>query len=245
VKAIVGAVVGVTIPGLLIVGIIFYRRWKSSRSQDRDPSMIHAPIISADRKLHIFISHTGGPDGSLKNFPIQLYEPLSKLPFFQVFIDRYELPKGTPFPEELKHEMQKIDMLGMGIGIMVITKEFFRKKWPMVELLEFLDMQNKHGHSKIRVLPLFYELKEKEIRSLLDKGFWEEEWANMSTENHPMDVGKCKDAVAKLCILNGVKYDYTDLGHNTEYIRDILECLNKMYNEMMTTSTSRVTRCWC
>ncbi|KAG0579053.1 hypothetical protein KC19_4G069000 [Ceratodon purpureus] len=180
--------------------------------------------------LRIFVSHTGGEKGEKKNFPIHLSNALTSSwrlkNRFRVFIDRKHLRRGTPFPDEIQRELARVDL-----GIVVVTREFFEGKWPMMELAEMVKLQFNEP-ARVRILPLFYTLKPGEIRSLLTDGMLQAKWAKMATANHPIDVQCYEDAVEKLCIENGVEYNYSDLSHEEEYIDEILKEVSRMYREM-------------
>ena len=180
-------------------------------------------LVPIAPKLRIFVSHTGGKDGSLKVFPTNLSEDLERNPCYKVFID-LGMRKGVEFPEEIFQELRNTDL-----GIVVITEEFFHSKWCMVELLELVRM---HKKKLVRVLPLFYKLTPQVVRDYLRERHWEEDWREMSTENHPINVKEYRKAVETLCNIHGVQYDYNSLGHEPRYRREILEVVWEIYHEI-------------
>lgn len=118
------------------------------------------------------------------------------------------------------------------LGIVVVSEEFFKKKWPMVELMKFVELDEQHKHPKVLVLPLFYKLTTEGVRIHLEHGFWEEWWKKMSTQRHPINSQKCREAVETLCNMNGIEYSYRDGSHEAEYIEDILKEVKRIYDEM-------------
>jgi hypothetical protein len=196
-----------------------------------DHTSLELPTLEESVPLRIFISHTGGPTGHEKNFAINLSTALTSeaksLRYsYDVFIDR-EMDKGKYFPDLLFHKIEKTDL-----GLVIVSKEFFKKEWPMVELMKFMELYE-HKPPKVLVLPLFYKLTPKDVRFHLKKGLWEEWWIKMSTEqNHPIDLQKCREVVKTLCSMNGVEYIYRDESHEAEYIADILKAVRKIYDKM-------------
>ena len=88
---------------------------------------------------------------------------------------------------------------------------------------------------KVRVLPQFYKLMTKQVRSFLSQQGLEEEWKGLSTENHPIDVQEYRRAVETLCILNGIEYNFKDYSHDAGYIEVILREVSKIYVEVTRT----------
>jgi hypothetical protein len=213
---IIGVSLGATLLLLTIILILLRRTLRK---------FTYKRITKTPPKLRIFISHTGGDDGQAKNFPISLFEKLNQDPRYKVFIDR-QMRKGVDFSAEIKQEAQLIDL-----GIVVVTKEYFGKKWPMIELVEFVDMY-RSGRRSVRVLPLFYMLTPGNVRELVVEGYWEAAWKSMSTEEHPVDVDKWRRVVLQLCLLNGIEYIYRDGSREAEYIRDVLSVVESIFEEV-------------
>lgn len=228
-------IAGVSTVGALIVVVIGFCCWWKIRYPDskgtatpsesgvRQNLELSASAAKTVPQLRIFISHTGGKDGSLKVFPIRLSKELMKNQRYKVFIDR-GMKKGVDFTEVIKQEIRKTDL-----GIVVITEEFFRRKWPMLELVEFVELHKKNG---VRVLPLFYMLTPDAVRSFLERQFWEDDWRKMSTEQHPIIVADYRRAVTILCNINGINYNYTDRSHEEIYTQDVLTAEQEIYNEI-------------
>lgn len=178
------------------------------------------------RPLRFFLSHAGGEDQEGKNFPDWLYDEMRsswKLKYFiKVFLDRRCLPKGKRFPEQIMLELQKTE-----VGVVLITEDFFTRKWPMTELVAFVDSHEKNP--AMRILPLFYKMNAGEVGNYLRQGTWEEAWTRMSSNgNHPIPVEQCRNAVKKLCETYGIEYVAYNRGHDKEYIKLILKDVGKI-----------------
>ena len=211
-----GAVAGIVALLVLLLALRYYCPWK----------YFYSP-------LHIFISHTSGVDGSTKSFAIQLAEDLkadangSIYRRYDVFIDT-KMRTGVDFPTEIKRKLRSTDL-----AIVVVTKEFFTRNWPMIELVKFVDSPS------VQLLPLFYRLKTGEIRKDMLasdpklRGEWDDRWRALSTENHPVDVNKYREAVGVLCNAIGVEYSWTNHSHDKEYIKKVVKEVKKRYNKML------------
>jgi hypothetical protein len=204
-----------------------HKLWSSSVDSPPAPSKREGSL-----PLHIFISHTGGPNGAQKNFAISLSAALessaARLQYnYVVFIDR-QMKKGTLFPPELLQQIESTD-----VALVVVTEEYFQSWWPMWELVKFVELYMKNTQApKVRVLPLFYKLTTRQVRSFLSEQGLEEQWRGMSTESHPIDVQEYRRAVETLCILNGIEYNFKDYSHDAEYIEVILREVRKIYVEV-------------
>ena len=179
---VIGGVGGIVI--LLICCKIFYR--------------VFHPIL-------IYIAHSSGENEITKNFAESLSEDLKstwryKFHIIKVFFDKRSLPPGEHFPAELLGALQET-----GIGVVVVTDDFFRRKWPMTELISFTDSKTRKG-KKVKIYPLFYRLTVNEVKDRLGRGTWDGEWAKMANpdENHPLDFQECKNAVKSLSEQQGI-----------------------------------------
>ena len=181
----------------------------------------------------IYIAHSSGDNESTKNFAESLSEDLKstwryKFHIIDVFFDKTSLPMGENFPDELMGALQETR-----VGVVVVTDDFFRRKWPMTELISFMDSK-KRNRKKVKILPLFYRLDVNKVKDKLRRGTWDGEWENMSRdENHPLDFQECRNAVKALSEQHGIPYNYTTLGNEAEYRKTILKKVGKMCNQMV------------
>jgi len=60
------------------------------------------------------------------------------------------------------------------VGLVVVTPNFFEKKWSIIELIKFVEVQKEVCQGRICVLPLFYELLFDEVKQGLDERRWEQ-----------------------------------------------------------------------
>lgn len=147
--------------------------------------------------------------------------------FFQVFLDRRCLPKGKRFPDEINQQLAKTE-----VGIVVVTPEFFTRKWPMTELVSFMKSQDKNPD--VRILPLFYKMPVSDVRVNLQQGLWEEAWTRVFGDGkHQIVPGDCRAAVQRLCDVNGIEYHANSLGHDREYIKSVVAEVAKIVREGM------------
>jgi hypothetical protein len=151
---------------------------------------IGIPVFTT--RVQFFLAHAAGNDETTKNFAEWLYREMKstwryKLNLIKVFFDRSSLAMAEDFPEELRRALAITQ-----VGVVIATEEFFERKWPMTELLSFVDSKKKNP-TGVKILPLFYKLKADEVRAKLRQGAWDEKWEQMSSECHPMDAKKCRD----------------------------------------------------
>jgi len=211
VKKIVGIIIGALVGGMVVIGIGF-------------------KFFSVfGRPLRFFLSHAGGEEQEGKNFPDWLYDEMTsswKLKYFiKVFLDRRCLPKGKLFPKEIMLELENTQ-----VGVVIVTKELFVRKWPMTELVAFVKAQE--TNPAVRILPLFYRMNVGEIGDNLRLGIWEDEWRQMSSNgNHPILADDCRHAVKKLCESNGIEYVANNRGYDREYVKRILKDVGKILRE--------------
>jgi hypothetical protein len=182
------------------------------------------------RRLRFFISHVGGGNQEGKIFPDRLHDKMTKSWkrkfFIRVFIDRSILRLDLPFPPQILEELDKTD-----IGMVLVTPDFFTRKWPMIELVAFVESFERNSNMR-RVLPLYYRMTVNQVRDHLVTGVWDVEWTRMSTRgDHPLSVERCRHAVQTLCCFTGVEYNGDDLGREKEYIKEILKLVGRIVCE--------------
>ena len=142
--------------------------------------------------LHIFVSHTGGPNKIQNNFAVSLSDKLKEQTEkynYDIFIDRW-MRLGVQFPSEISRKLERTDVF-----IVIVSNEFFQRNWPMIELIKCTD-----SLPRMRIVPLFYYLTVEELRKQVnqDRGEWERMWESWSTPRRPVDVPKYKQSVQAL-----------------------------------------------
>ena len=181
------------------------------------------------RPLRIFISHAGGPDGSQKNFPTWLDERMKTYRWsvgksrVRIFFDTEDVEMGKSIAKKILRELARFD-----VGVVVVTNAFFVAKWPMTELIAFVEAQMNDPTERIRVLPLFYELSPEQVRTHLVEKTWEGNWEGMSKGNHPLQVEKCRQAVNWLCQQRGIPYGYNKRHQDKVYIETICKVVDEI-----------------
>jgi len=181
------------------------------------------------RHLRVFISHAGGPDGSNKNFPLWLYEALlshrwsRSKSLVKIFLDIESIEYGTSLPQKILEELARFD-----VGLVVVTPDFFQRKWTMIELIKFVEVQKEDREGRIRVLPLFYKLTPGELKQGLVEGRWDQYWAKFSEDNLPLQLQECRDAVSWLCQQRGIRYGSERRDYDKVYIDTILAAVDEI-----------------
>jgi hypothetical protein len=185
--------------------------------------------------VRFFLAHAAGRDEIAKNFTQYLYKELKstwryKFNLIKVFFDRESLPPGHPFPDRIQQELGRTQ-----VGVVIITEEFFERKWPMEELRSFVESK-KRNQNGVRILPLFFRLSVAEVRDRLREGSWDEKWGKMSTDQHRVNVQEYREAVAALCNTTGIEYIARNNGYDLEYIEKTLKKVVKISNELRSRS---------
>jgi hypothetical protein len=134
------------------------------------------------------------------------------------------MEKCVFFPDHLVQKIENTDL-----GIVIVSEEFFQKKWPMIELMRFMELYMVPKPPKLRVLPVFYKLAPEAVRKHVEDEDWKKCWMEMSTERHPIDWEKCTKVVKTLCGMNGVQYIYGDRSHEDKFIGDIKKAVREIY----------------
>ncbi|KAG0618882.1 hypothetical protein M758_4G098300 [Ceratodon purpureus] len=145
-------------------------------------------------KHKIFLSHAG-PE---KGFVEQLNIDLEGIHHFGVFFDKDgdSLPKGEQFPGRIFEAARNCEL-----GVVVMSDEYFHRKWPMLELAAFVKESRKRESFKI--LPLFYKLTAAEFKQEDRQKRWFESWNRFSPR---IDVQEWKDALKVLAKYNGMSF---------------------------------------
>jgi len=150
-----------------------------------------------DVQHKIFLSHAGME----KDFVEQLYEYLDNIYPGRVFFDKDSgsLPHGENFAYHILHAAQNCE-----VAVIVISESYFKRKWPMIELVTFIYCQSQFPNLKI--LPLFYKLSVEEFKRPERQKEWFEEWEKFKDSRIDDETLKAwKDALRSLYPLNGIQ----------------------------------------
>lgn len=169
-------------------------------------------------KHKVFLCHSGAQ----KSFVEQLCVDLENAGYSPFFDRRPEsLPKGEKFPELIFEAAKKCL-----VAVLVLSKEFFISKWPMLELVAFVKAK-KSVNPNLKILPLFYSLqfedfKDQQIRK--DVISLAESLAAVDGRINPQEW---RDSIDVLESTNGE--DYTNFGGSeVAYRREIVASICKM-----------------
>lgn len=110
-----------------------------------------------------------------------------------VFFDKNldSLPKGREFPELIVQEAMHCE-----VAVVVLSYEYLTSKWPMLELMAFVEAQRTR---KLYILPVFYKLN---VEDLKDMERWKWEWQRLGA----LDALKCEKALTVLARINGEQF---------------------------------------
>jgi hypothetical protein len=102
-------------------------------------------------KWHVFLSYAS-EDRDTVAFPI--YETLAQRKL-KVWIDEHELTVGDSLKDKIEH-----GLLNSRFGIVVLSPNFFAKKWPRRELNALLALEQR---TKKKLLPVWHEIEHDDI----------------------------------------------------------------------------------
>lgn len=151
------------------------------------------------RKHKIFLSHAG----SDKDFVEQLNLDLSSKHHFGVFFDKDDesLPKGEPFPLRIMNAAKHCEL-----AIVVISDDYFLRRWPMLELATFVKAQK--VQCKPKILPIFYRLSVQEFKQPERQQSYVTHWNQfLGNSLNEGDIQQWKEALKVISSSNGLEYD--------------------------------------
>ena len=154
---------------------------------------------SGDQKVvqqKIFLSHAGME----KDFVEQLCEDLDDKYPGRIFFDKdpLSLPHGESFPNHILEAAQNCE-----VAVVVISESYFKRKWPMIELAEFVSSQSQFPK---KILPLFYKLSVEEFKDPKRQDKWFKEWKNFKDSRIDEKMLETwKGALRSIYSLNGIE----------------------------------------
>lgn len=150
-------------------------------------------------KHAIFLSHSGAQ----KNFTEQLCEDLDRSHLFPFFDKRpTSLPKGEAFPPLIFSAASQCR-----VAVLILSDEYFsRSKWPMMELVAFMDAKNSINPS-LKLLPLYFHISHHEIKDASKIKSWLSTWEEWARKDPRIDLEKWNQGLAALGLENGLEYD--------------------------------------
>ena len=146
---------------------------------------------------NIFLSHSGVQKEFVEQLCVDL-ESRHRFPFF----DRrpLSLPKGERFPDLIKVAVARCKMM-----VVVVSKEYFSSKWPMIELNGFMQATKKDP--SLKILPLFFGLNVEEFSDNCTQKIWFKEWETMAKADDRIKLGEWKESMKLFGAFNGLVYD--------------------------------------
>jgi hypothetical protein len=150
-----------------------------------------------DVQHKIFLSHAGME----KDFVEQLYENLDNIYPGRIFFDKDSgsLPHGENFPKHILCAAKNCE-----VAVIVISESYFKRKWPILELAEFVSSQSQFP--KLKILPLFYKLSVEEFKRPERQKEWFEEWEKFKDSRIDDETLKAwKYALRSIYPLNGIQ----------------------------------------
>jgi hypothetical protein len=161
---------------------------------------VHMACSFGDQKVvqyKIFLSHAGME----KDFVEQLKEDLDNIYPGRIFFDKDSgsLPHGENFPERILDAARNCE-----VAVIVIPESYFKCKWPMIELAEFVSSRSQFPEKKI--LPLFYKLSVEEFKRPERQDEWFKEWEKFKDSRIDDKTLKAwKYALRSIYPLNGIQ----------------------------------------
>ena len=102
----------------------------------------------------VFISHA---NKDKENLIEELYQSLKKLGV-KIFYDKEELEWGDNWKDRILNGTEKAEF-----AIIVISENFFDREWTEIELVEFLNRQNRNGQKLI--LPILHNISVEQLKT--------------------------------------------------------------------------------
>lgn len=177
-------------------------------------------FLSSQPAHEIFLSHSGRQ----KAFVEQLYkdfESEGQYPFFDV--TSHSLPKGEKFPPRVFKAARECK-----VAVIILTEDFLTTKWPMMELITFVDAQ-KTINPRLKLLPVLYNRLSFED---LQVDRWKKEWIKLENlSSHGRDLSniltlkKCAEALKTLRKVNALKDYKSDVELRMAIVKDTIKLL--------------------
>ena len=173
-------------------------------------------IRCLDKKCKIFLSHAG-PE---KSFVKELHKELQRVYHFGTFFDKDDdsLPKGEKFPERIFHAAKNCEL-----AIVVMSDEYFSRKWPMLELKTFIEAQQ--TRPELKILPVFYKLSVEGFKQPKRQLSYERSWdCHLSSCSTSKDANcQWEDASKLISSTNGIQLQSSEVAMMAEVVKATLK----------------------
>ncbi|KAG0582701.1 hypothetical protein KC19_3G078300 [Ceratodon purpureus] len=149
-------------------------------------------------KHKIFLSHSGAQKGFVEELCVQL-EAIHRFPFFDKRTD--SLPWGESFPDAIFRAAKQCQ-----VAVVVLSDEFFMSKWPMLELVAFMEARKSGANEGLKILPLFFKISLKDLKDATRRERWFSSWEDIARKDGRIKLRDWKDALEQLPRFNGFEY---------------------------------------
>ena len=146
----------------------------------------------------IFLSHSSAQ----KPFVEQLYKDLEALDY-SVFFDQanHMLPKGQILNTHILDVAKRCH-----VAVVVLSREYFISKWPMLELAEFVRAMGSENKS-LTLFPLFYKASASDLSDKSIQDTWLPIWEKFRKDGARVDLEDWAMAIQTLRRVNGLIFD--------------------------------------
>lgn len=192
-------------------------------------------------KHTIFLSHSGED----KPFVHQLNADLKAQCYFPFFDQRRKsLPIGERFPELIIEAARTCE-----VAVVILSKGFLTSKWPMTELIEFVDATkptllrkpNPNYNPNLKIVPVFYRTSVDDLKKERLDNLWNKLVKKLKKTRLRFNKEKYVEAIGELLTSNGVKNMY---GKNeTKYRQEVVKAIMQLVPPALPIDTSRIQGC--
>ena len=165
-------------------------------------------------KHKVFLSHSGAQKDFVEQLCVDL-QRYDRYPFFDKL--QSSLPIGENFPKLIFDAIDQCQ-----VGVLVLSKEFFMNKWPMLELNAMVKQYQK-PNSRMKIIPLFYYISLADLKDLGNQSRWMLQWEKWASDDKRIDVEEWKKSLRILESIKGLmmKEGMGDVKFREEIVREI------------------------
>ena len=109
------------------------------------------------------------------------------------------------------------------VAMVVLSDDYLMPKWPMLELLAFVDAK-RTCNPKLRLLPLFFKLDMCDLKNITAIQRWMAKWQKLASKDARFDPHKYEDALRVLIKSNGVRfssYGESEFRYREAIVKDV------------------------
>lgn len=165
----------------------------------------------------VFLSHSG----TQNDFVRQLHRDLTRQHVSCFFDeDQNSLPLAQRFPPLIFRAAETCK-----IAVLVLSKEFVRSKWPMLELSAFISAMNSEKNPNLKLLPIFFMITPKELSQITKDS---PEWDTLGVSNDTRD--KWHVALKVVRSINGLSFSQggDEVQLRDKVVKEICFLLNRI-----------------